>query len=112
MPPRRAARASAAALRDDDQYARVRATGRYDAAHQLLVRNRPLEGQVGYYVLTPLVTDAGPALLVDRGWVPAGATADRRARRTRAAGRRGHRGGRVRPSEPAVHDRHTARRAR
>ena len=31
----------------DRQYARVRATGRYDTAHQLLVRNRPHDGQVG-----------------------------------------------------------------
>jgi cytochrome oxidase assembly protein ShyY1 len=59
----------------DQQYARVRATGRYDTAHQLLVRNRPHEGQVGYYVVLPLVTADGPALLVNRGWVPAGESA-------------------------------------
>lgn len=50
----------------------VRATGHWDVAHQLLVRLRPYEGEVGFYVLTPLVTDAGPAVLVNRGWVPAG----------------------------------------
>jgi cytochrome oxidase assembly protein ShyY1 len=59
----------------DRQYARVRATGRYDAAHQLLVRNRPHDGQVGFYVVVPLVTADGPALLVNRGWVPAGESA-------------------------------------
>jgi cytochrome oxidase assembly protein ShyY1 len=59
-----------------DEYARVEATGRYDVASQLLVRTRPFEGQVGFHVLTPLVTQDGPALLVDRGWVPGGATAE------------------------------------
>jgi cytochrome oxidase assembly protein ShyY1 len=55
-----------------DEWRRVRAVGRYDVAHQLLVRLRPFEGAVGFYVLTPLVTDAGPAILVNRGWVPGG----------------------------------------
>jgi cytochrome oxidase assembly protein ShyY1 len=55
------------------QWRRVRATGHWDSSHQLLVRLRPFEGDVGFYVLTPLVTDAGPAVLVNRGWVPAGA---------------------------------------
>jgi cytochrome oxidase assembly protein ShyY1 len=62
--------------RPQDQYTRVRATGRYDVRHQLLVRTRPLDGQVGYYVLTPLVTEAGPAVLMVRGWVPDGPTAE------------------------------------
>jgi cytochrome oxidase assembly protein ShyY1 len=61
--------------RDQDEYARVRASGHYDLDRQLLVRTRPFEGQVGYYVLTPFVTETGPALLVNRGWVPGGATA-------------------------------------
>jgi cytochrome oxidase assembly protein ShyY1 len=60
-----------------DQWRRVRVTGRYDAAHQLLVRNRPVDGEYGYLVLTPLVQERGPALLVDRGFVPAGQTAAR-----------------------------------
>ena len=60
----------------DDQYVRIRATGTYDAGNQLLVRTRPLKGQVGYYVLTPLVTEQGPALLLVRGWVPDGPTAE------------------------------------
>ncbi|HEX7186658.1 MAG TPA: SURF1 family protein, partial [Actinomycetes bacterium] len=61
---------------DGDVYARVRARGRYDRGRQLLVRTRPFEGRVGYYVLTPFVTDAGPALLLVRGWVPGGASAE------------------------------------
>lgn len=50
----------------------VRAIGRWDLDHQQLVRLRPYDGAVGFYVLTPLVTDGGPAVLVNRGWVPAG----------------------------------------
>lgn len=52
-------------------YRNARIVGRYDAAHTLLIRNRPAHGSAGFYVLTPLVTDAGPAALVNRGWVPA-----------------------------------------
>lgn len=55
------------------QWRRVRVTGHFDPDRQLLVRLRPYQGEVGFYVITPLVTDAGPAVLVNRGWVPAGA---------------------------------------
>jgi len=58
-----------------EEWHRVSARGRYDTAHQLLLRNRPLEGRNGFHVLVPLVTATGPAVLVDRGWVPAGASA-------------------------------------
>jgi cytochrome oxidase assembly protein ShyY1 len=56
----------------DREWLPVRATGRWDVAHQLVVRLRPYNGDVGFYVITPLVTEAGPAVLVNRGWVPAG----------------------------------------
>lgn len=86
---------------ETDQFTRVRASGRYDVHEQLLVRTRLLEGQVGFHVLTPLVTDAGPALLVNRGWVPRGATPT--AVPDVPAPPTGHVTvvGRVRPSEPA-----------
>jgi cytochrome oxidase assembly protein ShyY1 len=54
----------------------ITAHGRYDAEHELLVRYRPLEGEPGFEVLTPLVTAEGVALLVDRGWVPSGGSAN------------------------------------
>jgi cytochrome oxidase assembly protein ShyY1 len=54
------------------EWSPVRATGHWDVPHQLLVRLRPYKGDVGFYVITPLVTDGGPAVLVNRGWVPAG----------------------------------------
>lgn len=57
---------SADALR----YRGVSVTGRYDAAHELLVRYRTFEGLPGYGVVTPLVLADGSAVLVDRGWVP------------------------------------------
>ena len=52
-------------------YTSLRIVGRYDNDHTLLIRNRPANGQAGFHVLTPLVTDAGPAALIDRGWVAA-----------------------------------------
>ena len=48
----------------------VTASGRYDAAHQLLVPDRTVDGKQGYYVLTPLRTAAGQAVAVVRGWLP------------------------------------------
>jgi len=60
---------------DGAEWRRIHARGRYDASYELLVRNRPLDGRAGYYVLTPLVTESGTAMLVNRGWVAAGATA-------------------------------------
>jgi cytochrome oxidase assembly protein ShyY1 len=57
------------------KYRKVTVSGRYDPAHQLLVRRRTQNSQVGFYVLTPLITDGGQGVLVNRGWVPAGDTA-------------------------------------
>jgi cytochrome oxidase assembly protein ShyY1 len=65
-------------LPKSEEWRSVQATGRYDVRHELLVRNRVLEGKAGYHVVTPLVTADGPALLVDRGWVPTGQSATSR----------------------------------
>lgn len=59
----------------DQQFRRVTASGRYDVAHQMFVRQRQVDNQAGYLVLTPLRTDAGPLLLVVRGWVRVGGSA-------------------------------------
>lgn len=48
------------------------ATGRFDAAHQILLDNQVFDGQVGYRVWTPLVLTDGRRVLVDRGWVAMG----------------------------------------
>jgi cytochrome oxidase assembly protein ShyY1 len=55
-------------------WTRVSITGEYDQSHEILVRNRTVDGVVGFEVLTPLVLPDGTAVLVDRGWVrsPAG----------------------------------------
>jgi cytochrome oxidase assembly protein ShyY1 len=58
------------AVEPDQVWTPVRASGSYDVDHQLVVRLRPLDGQPGVHVLTPLVTGSGDALLVDRGFVP------------------------------------------
>ncbi|MGH3662094.1 MAG: SURF1 family cytochrome oxidase biogenesis protein [Micromonosporaceae bacterium] len=57
---------------EDRAWARVKAVGRYDQKHEVLVRGRTVSGRVGYEVLTPLVLPDGSAVLVDRGWVPPG----------------------------------------
>lgn len=44
--------------------------GTYDPAHQVLVRNRSLDGAPGEHVVTPLRLADGSAVLVNRGWVP------------------------------------------
>ena len=58
------------------RYQDVRAEGRYDPAHQILIDNMPSQtGQPGFRVLTPLRREGSDRLLlVDRGWVPLGAT--------------------------------------
>lgn len=50
----------------------VRLSGRWDATHQVLLRNRTFDSVDGYEVITPLVPVSGPALLVNRGWIPQG----------------------------------------
>ncbi|GAU68467.1 hypothetical protein SSP35_07_02710 [Streptomyces sp. NBRC 110611] len=57
-----------------DMWRRATATGRYDTAHEVVVRQRTAadEQSIGYYVLTPLVLANGDAVLVNRGWIPAG----------------------------------------
>jgi cytochrome oxidase assembly protein ShyY1 len=49
----------------------VIASGRYDADAQLFVPRRELDDRAGFLVVTPLVTDTGAAMPVNRGWVPA-----------------------------------------
>ena len=46
--------------------------GTYLTGEQLLVRNRPFNGQPGFDVVTPLQLEDGRVFIVDRGWVPTG----------------------------------------
>jgi len=52
-----------------DVFRQVRAVGRYDTAHEYLVRGKTVNDRAGLFVLTPLVTGDGTTLLVVRGWV-------------------------------------------
>ena len=56
------------------RFRRVRATGQFDPAQEILLDNRVLKGKPGYQVITPLKLE-GVALyvLIDRGWVARGA---------------------------------------
>ena len=63
-------------LARDLQWRQARVSGTYRAADTVLVRNRPYDGDTGYEVIVPLTLDGGRVLLVDRGWIPAGATGD------------------------------------
>lgn len=56
------------------QWRQVTATGTYLADQQVLVRKKPMQGKVGYWVITPLKLDGAAnganTLLVNRGWIP------------------------------------------
>lgn len=59
------------------RYRRVFASGTWRGDAQILVDNRIVDGQAGFGVVTPLALDDGAIVLVDRGWVAAGAGASR-----------------------------------
>jgi surfeit locus 1 family protein len=51
---------------------RIVARGRYDHAHEIVIRNDGLQGVPGVRIVTPLLlADGGRAVLVDRGFLPA-----------------------------------------
>ena len=56
------------------EFAQVNLEGRYEPSRQFLQDNRTHRGRAGYYVLTPFRTAGHGAVLVNRGWVPAGAS--------------------------------------
>lgn len=58
------------AATDDLEYRLVAATGVVQRADEVLVRNRPLNGAPGTWVLSPLLLDDGRAVIVNRGWIP------------------------------------------
>jgi surfeit locus 1 family protein len=57
------------------RYQHVEASGAYDASRQLLIDNMSdSNGRAGYYVITPFALTHGGWLLVNRGWLPVGAS--------------------------------------
>jgi cytochrome oxidase assembly protein ShyY1 len=55
---------------DSLEWTPVSVTGTYDLDNQLLLRLRPVAGERGVHILTPLVTSNGSAVLVNRGFLP------------------------------------------
>ena len=56
---------------DYERFAPLEATGHYLEQRQILIENIVLDGQLGYYVITPFEFSADqPLLLVNRGWLP------------------------------------------
>ena len=59
----------------EDRYRQATVTGVYAAGDQILVDSVVLDGRPGYQVFAPLrIAGSGNPILVDRGWVPQGAT--------------------------------------
>ena len=64
-------RAADASDGDALRRSRVAARGRFDETRQFLLMGRAHDGEPGVAVVTPLrPDDGGPAVLVDRGWIP------------------------------------------
>jgi cytochrome oxidase assembly protein ShyY1 len=59
-----------------DQWRRVNLTGSYLPNHELLVRNKPNNGQVGFEQLVPFQVDGFGIVYITRGWVPTGQLQD------------------------------------
>ncbi len=57
------------AVDPEDEWRLVTATGTYVPEETVIVRYRTRDGSSGVDVVVPLQTEAGPALLVDRGWL-------------------------------------------
>lgn len=68
---------SLTAFSANQEWTTVRITGKYLPDAQLLVRNRPLNGQPGFEVLNPMLLEDGSVFVVDRGYLPTGNDQDR-----------------------------------
>jgi surfeit locus 1 family protein len=56
------------------RYQHVEAVGHYDQSRQVLIDNMVNAGRAGYFVITPFALRGGGWVLVNRGWVPLGAS--------------------------------------
>jgi len=56
------------------RYQHLEADGHYDQARQVLIDNMVNGQQAGYYVITPFALTGGRWILVNRGWIPLGAS--------------------------------------
>ena len=62
--------ASAEAWQTSDNARRVQLRGQWLDAHTVYLDNRQMQGQPGFFVITPLQISAQRAVVVQRGWVP------------------------------------------
>ncbi|MDX1600317.1 MAG: SURF1 family protein [Anaerolineales bacterium] len=54
-----------------EPFRRIRARGRFDSAHQVVLTARSYQNQSGVHLVTPLrLVESDTAVLVDRGWLP------------------------------------------
>lgn len=63
---------SQALLLPDPANQSIQVRGQFDNRHVILLDNRILNQQAGYHVLTPLHTESGHWVLVNRGWLARG----------------------------------------
>jgi surfeit locus 1 family protein len=56
------------------RYQHIEASGHYDQARQILIDNMVNADRAGYFVITPFALTGGGWVLVNRGWVPLGAS--------------------------------------
>ncbi|MCK0153209.1 SURF1 family protein [Alcanivorax sp. S6407] len=61
---------------EDPRHRRARLFGEIDNAHPVLLDNRTLNRVAGYHLLSPMLTDEGHWVLINRGWLPRGARRD------------------------------------
>jgi cytochrome oxidase assembly protein ShyY1 len=57
------------APRTDDEWRRVTVHGTWDDRNSIVLKYQTRDAGAGVDVITPLVTEGGPAVLVDRGWM-------------------------------------------
>ena len=63
--------AESASLDDLPAFARVRVTGRYLSEQQYLIDHQIFQGEVGYWVVSPMVDQDNRAWLINRGFIAA-----------------------------------------
>jgi surfeit locus 1 family protein len=87
-----------------NRYQHVEADGHYDRERQFLIDNMiSARGEAGYYVITPFELASGRWLLVNRGWIPVGASRAELPKIAVPAGPRHIRGRLDRLPQPGIH---------
>jgi surfeit locus 1 family protein len=52
------------------EFRKVALQGTFDHAHEFYLAARSMNGNVGYWIVTPFHLESGPTVLINRGWVP------------------------------------------